>query len=273
MAGHPAGDRQAEALSTVKPTTTDRAEHPGGSPKRETPLSKLPPADASEPATPPRSPGATDRSRPAGAHHTSRGEEVLDGAAEMFAEHGYHASSLRDIASHVGLSHPGMLHHFGSKEALLNAVLDRLEARAQSALDHLDEYCTDGDALLRALAEVWHPASHPIQLLATLDAEAVSKDLPSRFRVARLHRVHEHVLEQCFAQLDEKCLLRDGIDPPFASRAVLALVLNLAAREETVRAMQSNPHDDAPMNDLAKLVRAFLKPAHGEDPASISTQA
>lgn len=191
----------------------------------------------------------------------TRREEILRGAAQMFAEHGYHASSLRNIAQYVGISHPGMLHHFASKDVLLDAVIERLEAHAQGALDRVDEFCSSPDALMLGLAELWHPASHPIQLMATLDSETVSKDHPGRFRMARLHRVHEHVLEQCFTTLEERGLLREDIDPPFASRAVLALVLSHAAREETVRTMQSDPHDDAPVKDLIKLTRSFLKPA------------
>ncbi|WP_422114968.1 TetR/AcrR family transcriptional regulator [Brachybacterium sp. UNK5269] len=189
---------------------------------------------------------------------SSRSEEILDGAAEMFAEHGYHGASLRNIADHVGISHPGMLHHFPSKDALLDGVIDRMEAHAQGALDRIDELSADPESLLRGLAEIWHPASHAMQLFATLDTEVVSKDHPGRFRVARLHRVHEHVLEQCFATLEEQGLLREEIDAAFAGRAVLALALNHAAREETVRRMQNATHDDSPLKDLVRLVRSFL---------------
>lgn len=191
----------------------------------------------------------------------TRREQILDSAAEMFAEYGYHGASLRNISRHAGLSHPGMLHYFASKAILLDAVIDRMEACVQEALDRVDDFCSDPYALQRGLAEVWHPSSQPIQLLATLDAEVVSKDHPGRFRMARLRRVHEHVLEQCFVTFDERGLLREDIDPAFASRALFALVLNSAVREETVRAMQNDPHDDSPMKDLLRLAQAFLKPA------------
>ena len=105
---------------------------------------------------------------PAAPH--GRREEILDGAAEMFAEHGYHGSSLRDISRHIGISHSGMLHHFESKDALLDGVIDRLEDHAQTALDRVPQLREDRRALLRGLADIWHPASLPIRLLATLDA-------------------------------------------------------------------------------------------------------
>lgn len=190
----------------------------------------------------------------------TRRDEILDGAAELFAEYGYHGASLRNISSRVGISHPGMLHHFASKDALLDGVIDRLEAHAQAALDRVDELCTDSSTFVRALAEIWHPGSHGIQLLATLDADAVSDDHPGRFRMARLRRVHEYILEHCFTHLEELGVLRKDVDAAFAARVMLALVLSHAVRENTVRVMQTKSHDDAPVQDLIRLARVLLVP-------------
>ena len=44
---------------------------------------------------------------------------------QLFGEVGYHTASLREVASRVGISHPGLLHHFSSKAVLLAAVLER----------------------------------------------------------------------------------------------------------------------------------------------------
>lgn len=53
-------------------------------------------------------------------------ENILDAATELFAERGYRAVSLRDVASAAGLSHPGLLRHFDSKADLLREVVDGL---------------------------------------------------------------------------------------------------------------------------------------------------
>lgn len=198
---------------------------------------------------------------------SSRGERVVDGAAHVFAEYGYHGSSLRHIATHVGITHTGLLHHFDSKRDLMGAVVDRLEAHAQHALDRIDELGTDPASFLRALTELWNPSSEPIQLFATLDADVVSHDHPARYRIARLRCVHEHVLEECFARLARRGGLRPAIDPAFAGRCALALVLSHALREKTVRTMQGGAHDDAPLQDLHALVGMFLQePAEEEQP-------
>jgi len=65
-------------------------------------------------------------------------ERVLEVALELFAEHGYRGTSLRDIARRIGIKAPSLLHHFPSKEQLYVAVLDRIfegmEESAQNVL-------------------------------------------------------------------------------------------------------------------------------------------
>jgi len=51
---------------------------------------------------------------------------LLDAAADLFAARGPAAVSVRDVAARAGVNH-GLVHrHFGSKEALIAATLDRL---------------------------------------------------------------------------------------------------------------------------------------------------
>ncbi|WP_441249163.1 TetR family transcriptional regulator [Kitasatospora sp. McL0602] len=48
---------------------------------------------------------------------------ILDAALAAYAEAGSRGVSVRDIGERVGLTDAGVLHHFGSREALLTAVL------------------------------------------------------------------------------------------------------------------------------------------------------
>lgn len=52
-------------------------------------------------------------------------ERIIDVAVRFIARNGARGTSLGDIAAEAGVSQAGLLYHFGSKDALLNAVLDR----------------------------------------------------------------------------------------------------------------------------------------------------
>ncbi|WP_422115772.1 TetR/AcrR family transcriptional regulator [Brachybacterium sp. UNK5269] len=184
----------------------------------------------------------------------SRREEILDGASALFAERGYHGASLRDISRRVGISHPGMLHHFPSKDALLGAVIDRLEAHAQGLLDSVSALQNSPQSLVAALAGPWDPRQHPMALLATLSAEIVNPDHPGRYRIARLRLVHENVLERALAGLAANDRLVAGADPAFLARTLFSLLLSLTVREHTVRELQSSGSAD-PLADVQEFVR------------------
>jgi TetR/AcrR family transcriptional repressor of nem operon len=49
--------------------------------------------------------------------------EILHRCWEHFHRHGYHASSISALAQASGLGKAGLLHHFGSKQALMAAVI------------------------------------------------------------------------------------------------------------------------------------------------------
>ncbi|MEM7410239.1 MAG: TetR/AcrR family transcriptional regulator [Myxococcota bacterium] len=53
-------------------------------------------------------------------------ERILDAAEAAFAERGYDAASLGEIADRVGIRPQGIYNHFASKWALYEAVLERL---------------------------------------------------------------------------------------------------------------------------------------------------
>ena len=52
-------------------------------------------------------------------------ERLLDAAESLFADHGFAATSLRMITSAAGVNLASVNYHYGSKEALIQAVLER----------------------------------------------------------------------------------------------------------------------------------------------------
>ena len=70
-------------------------------------------------------------------------EKLLDCAERLFAEHGLEGVSLRFINSEAGLSSAALHYHFGSKQALVESLLERqmpaLMRRRRELLDALDD--------------------------------------------------------------------------------------------------------------------------------------
>lgn len=60
---------------------------------------------------------------------------ALAAAAELFAERGPGATSIRDIAAKSKVNHGLIYRHFGTKEQLVGAVLDHLGSRLTALLD------------------------------------------------------------------------------------------------------------------------------------------
>ncbi len=48
---------------------------------------------------------------------------IEDAAVNLFMEHGYHATSMRQIAEQAGLALGGIYNHFSSKEELFEAII------------------------------------------------------------------------------------------------------------------------------------------------------
>lgn len=67
-------------------------------------------------------PGRTPRVRMAG---SERRRQLIDVARSLFAERGYEATSIEEIAQRAGVSKPVVYEHFGGKEGLYAVVVDR----------------------------------------------------------------------------------------------------------------------------------------------------
>jgi AcrR family transcriptional regulator len=80
-----------------------------------------------------------------------RRRELLDALVEAFAAGGIGGRSLRDLATTVGTSHRMLLHHFGSRDDLLLAIVGEVERRQAAELEGLPEDAADATAAMWAI--------------------------------------------------------------------------------------------------------------------------
>jgi AcrR family transcriptional regulator len=65
-------------------------------------------------------------------------ERILDIALDLFTDHGYDKTSLREIADELGFTKAAVYYHFERKEEILLALHLRLHALGREVLDRLD---------------------------------------------------------------------------------------------------------------------------------------
>ncbi|OBG90563.1 TetR family transcriptional regulator [Mycobacterium sp. E3251] len=81
---------------------------------------------------------------------SERRRQLLDALVTEFAAGGVGDRSLRDVAAAVGTSHRMLLHHFGSREDLLLAVVEEVEHRQMGVLATLPTTPAEGFAAMWA---------------------------------------------------------------------------------------------------------------------------
>jgi AcrR family transcriptional regulator len=81
---------------------------------------------------------------------TERGQQLLDVAELVFGEHGYRGTSMDDIAHRAGVSKPILYDHYGSKEGLLAALVERAGEQLQVVVVSAATSASDRESALAA---------------------------------------------------------------------------------------------------------------------------
>ncbi|MGW8143190.1 MAG: TetR/AcrR family transcriptional regulator [Anaerolineales bacterium] len=122
--------------------------------------------------------------------------EILNSAAQIFSEKGYHGTSMQDIALSVNLQKASLYHHVSSKQEilfeLLNQGLDLLSSRVKFAIDGLEPpnerlhkaIC----AYLGTLAEHQELASVLLFEYRSLEPEYLNRHIPRRDQFEKIWR-------------------------------------------------------------------------------------
>lgn len=102
-------------------------------------------------------------------------ERLIATGRELFGERGYDATPIEAILERAGVARGALYHHFSNKEALFDAVLDRLVAEIADTAAGAARSATDPVESLRAGCRAWlRMAVDPaVQRIALVDAPAV----------------------------------------------------------------------------------------------------
>lgn len=161
-----------------------------------------------------------------------RGEEakkrILDMAVEQFAERGYRAASLADIARAAGITQPGLLYHFPTKQALLVAVLRERDERTLTEVPQGPALV--GTEILDAwdrLAEVNSGRYGLVQLSHVLGAESSGGGHPAAEYFRDHFRFGRELLTGAFEAGVASGELRGDLDCGMLANQVIAMMEGL----------------------------------------------
>ena len=157
-------------------------------------------------------------------------EAILDTAASLFADKGYDAGSIGDLATALGISKAAIYHYFSTKQEIYDAIilraLQELRQRTDAAVAGHQAPADQLRAFMRAHAHCFETHHH--EFLAMFVAFGNMNEQKQRQEAVRLRTEHESMLRGIL-----KAGVADGsfgpIDLGTASRAILSM-LNWMAR-------------------------------------------
>jgi AcrR family transcriptional regulator len=152
-------------------------------------------------------------------------EQILKAAVEIFGNKGSTNGTLADVAEQVGITHAGVLHHFGSKQKLL---LEVLAFRDQADVQDLAEKHIPGGPELflhlvrTAVANVSRPGI--VQAYTVLSSESVTDNHPGREYFEERYTTLRREVTEAFHEL----CAQEGVDEPdtiaMAAASILAVM-------------------------------------------------
>lgn len=149
---------------------------------------------------------------------------ILEAAAKIFSEKGFHATSMQDIADAVHLQKASLYHHFSSKQEILVDILDQALDLLNSRLEAVQSQALSPDVKLRqamvsylqTIAENQNLAAVLLLELRALDPEFKARQAPRREKFESLWR--DLIIE------GKQQGLFNNVDPSLTGRAILGVM-------------------------------------------------
>lgn len=163
--------------------------------------------------------------------HAARRETILDAAAACFAAKGFHATRTAEICTRAGMSAGNLFHYFGSKQAIVLALVERDGAQTRAHMALLDAAEDPLAALLGLLDTVVELAADATYAGLALEISAEAhRDAAIAALVTRHDREWRDGLERLLRRAAAAGRIDGALDPATAATWLAALVDGLFAR-------------------------------------------
>ena len=191
-------------------------------------------------------------------------ERILEAAAQVFAESGYHGASVDDIATASGGSKGGIYFHFPGKReiffALVNRFADRLLSDARESIESTQSGAHKAGAVIESTLETF--ASHA-KLAKVLLASGVGLGPAFDESLLRLHdRFAGLIRERLDAAVEDGSI--PALDTTLASYAWMG-----ALNEIILRWLYTG--EPSPLTSAAPQLKSILLSSVGANKASMAS--
>jgi AcrR family transcriptional regulator len=152
-------------------------------------------------------------------------ERIHDAAAALFAERGYHATRMQDVAAAVDMQKGSLYYYFSSKEDLLVSLV---EGRVGAALDVLRVIAADGTSpelrVRSAVAghlTVFQERADVYTIFNSEKLHSISRD--TAVKVDELGRQYERLWADILIDGMAGGVFRPDLDVPVTVKAILGM--------------------------------------------------
>jgi len=192
----------------------------------------------------------------------STADRILVTAMAAFGTRGYEATSLDDLAGELGIRKQTILYWYPSKDALLEAVVDRCAEEVTMRLVRGLDGAEDGFGRVEAMVRVMFrlAARHPAMLGFLREVTRLGPPSSSRL-LARLEPLIERASEFLEVEMTAGRMRRH--DPRLLLLAAYSMVTGMATEVEVLRAFGEEPTLPSLLHrrdELLSLLRGGLEP-------------
>jgi AmiR/NasT family two-component response regulator len=165
-----------------------------------------------------------------------RRDELLAAAARVFAEKGFAAASMQELAQAMSLKPTALYHYFESKDELLAEVVVRAHAEAWQIVSHAMSSTTDPRQALAAFVEALSKWAQGRRNEASLllQVQPLSEGA-GRDAVELAAGAYRDCVTELVRRGQTEGLLKRDVDPELASAAILGAVAAVTSPSRDVR--------------------------------------
>lgn len=192
--------------------------------------------------------------------HTVKREAFVDTAQRLILAKGYEAMSIQDVLDDLGASRGAFYHYFDSKQALLEAVVQRLVERALAPLDSIldDPHLSAVTKLERIFAGIATFKNQQKDLMLRFievwisDANAIVREKMRRLSVSMLSPLLSRIIDEGVRQE------LFAVESPEETAAVL-LALMLGFQEQAVDLFMARQAGSVSFDEVQRTIDSWTR--------------